>query len=160
MNVLLSIKPKFVEKIISGEKKYEFRRTIFKNTESNSIFIYSSSPVKKIVGEMVVDAILAGRPKKLWEQCREFSGIGRKDFFDYFEGKDEAFALRIQKILLFDSPIEPQEIKDNFIPPQSFYYIRDELMSFFDRPRKNFGRRGTRYTKKLAATIANVQDYH
>jgi type I restriction enzyme S subunit len=137
MNVLLSIKPKFVEKIISGEKKYEFRRTIFRNIESNSIFIYSSSPVKKIIGEMVVDSILSDRPKKLWEKCKEFSGICRKDFFDYFDGKDEAFAIKIQKILLFDLPIEPQKIKYNFIPPQSFYYIKDELMSFLVKPRIN-----------------------
>jgi Uncharacterized conserved protein len=137
MNVLLSIKPKFVEKIISGEKKYEFRRTIFKNIESKSIFIYSSSPVKKIIGEMIIDSILSGQPKKLWEQCKKFSGIGKKDFFDYFEGKEEAYALSIRKMHLFDFPIEPQKIKNNFIPPQSFYYIKDELMSFLEKPRKH-----------------------
>jgi type I restriction enzyme, S subunit len=137
MNVLLSIKPKFVEKIISGEKRYEFRRAIFKNIESNTIFIYSSSPVKKIIGEMVVDSILSGKPKKLWEQCKKFSGIGRKDFFDYFEGKKEAYALSIRKMHLFNIPIEPQKLKNRFIPPQSFYYIKDELMSFLEKPRKH-----------------------
>lgn len=30
MKVLLSIKPEFVEKIFAGEKKFEYRRTIFK----------------------------------------------------------------------------------------------------------------------------------
>jgi hypothetical protein len=48
--VLLSIKPKYVKSIIEGDKRYEFRKTIFKNREINRIYIYSSSPVKKIVG--------------------------------------------------------------------------------------------------------------
>ena len=30
MNVLLSIKPRFVEKILEGEKRFEFRKGIFK----------------------------------------------------------------------------------------------------------------------------------
>ena len=49
MDVILSIKPKHVEKILSGEKQYEFRKQIFKNPEVENIFIYASSPVKKIV---------------------------------------------------------------------------------------------------------------
>ena len=31
MKVLLSIKPEFAEKIFNGTKKYEFRKSIFKN---------------------------------------------------------------------------------------------------------------------------------
>jgi predicted transcriptional regulator len=40
MDVLLSVKPKFVEKIISGTKRYEFRKIIFKENEINRIYIY------------------------------------------------------------------------------------------------------------------------
>ena len=37
MEVILSIKSEFVEKIISGEKKYEFRKKLFKGF--NNVFI-------------------------------------------------------------------------------------------------------------------------
>ncbi len=43
MNVLLSIKPKYVEKIKNGNKKFEFRKSLFieKNqTKIEKIFIY------------------------------------------------------------------------------------------------------------------------
>ena len=33
MTVLLSIKPEFAEKIFDGTKKYEFRKSIFKNAD-------------------------------------------------------------------------------------------------------------------------------
>ncbi|MDR3223832.1 MAG: hypothetical protein LBT66_08920 [Methanobrevibacter sp.] len=49
MNVLISIKPNYVEKIVSKEKTYELRRTIFKK-EVKKAFIYSTYPEKKIIG--------------------------------------------------------------------------------------------------------------
>ena len=33
MNVLLSIKPKYANQIINGNKKYEFRKSVFKNRD-------------------------------------------------------------------------------------------------------------------------------
>lgn len=33
MKILLSIKPQYVEKIISGEKRYEFRKKEFKRRD-------------------------------------------------------------------------------------------------------------------------------
>ena len=47
MDVLISIKPKYVKKIISKEKKYEFRKNIFKKNV-DTIIIYTTSPEKKI----------------------------------------------------------------------------------------------------------------
>ena len=64
MDVLLSIKPKYVKSIIEGEKRYEFRKTIFKNREINRIYIYSSSPVKKIVASFVIGTILEDHPSR------------------------------------------------------------------------------------------------
>jgi predicted transcriptional regulator len=55
--ILLSIKPKYVEKILAGEKIYELRRVI-PNENIDIIFIYSSNPIKKIVGYASIDCIL------------------------------------------------------------------------------------------------------
>ena len=51
MKVLLSIKPEFVEKIFSGEKRFEYRKSIFKQQNIDTIVIYSTMPVGMIVGE-------------------------------------------------------------------------------------------------------------
>ncbi len=53
MRVLLSIKPKYVEKAITGEKQYNFRKTIFRNKNVREVYIYSTPPTKKIVGKFV-----------------------------------------------------------------------------------------------------------
>lgn len=49
MNVLLSIKPKYIEEIRKGNKKYEFRKTRFRQRHINEAYIYSTSPVKMIL---------------------------------------------------------------------------------------------------------------
>lgn len=48
MNLLISIKPEFVNKILAHEKLYEFRKSIFKQNVEK-IFIYSSYPVKRLL---------------------------------------------------------------------------------------------------------------
>ena len=88
MKVLLSIKPKYAELILDGEKKYEFRRAIFKNPSVKKVVIYASSPISKVIGEFEIDDILSLKLSELWKHTMEYSGID-KDFYDsYFSGKD------------------------------------------------------------------------
>ena len=58
MNVLLSVKPKYAELIMMGCKKYEFRKVIFSNKHIDLTYIYSSSPVKKIIGTFRIGDII------------------------------------------------------------------------------------------------------
>jgi len=103
MNVIISIKPKYVEKIISKEKTYEFRRSIFKK-EVERILIYSTSPEKKIIGYFKLNKIIKDCPKNLWNNFSEEAGINEEDFFDYFKNKKEGFALKIDELEVFGSP--------------------------------------------------------
>jgi type I restriction enzyme, S subunit len=123
MDVLLSIKPKYVKSIIEGDKRYEFRKTIFKNREINRIYIYSSSPVKKIVASFVIGDILEDHPSDLWDTVKEYAGINDQDFFTYFEGKSRAFAIEIQNLRELTDPIDPYETMPGFVPPQSYCYM-------------------------------------
>lgn len=54
MKILISIKPQFVDKIRRGEKKFEFRRVLPKHQEVDTIIVYASKPVGKVVGEMII----------------------------------------------------------------------------------------------------------
>jgi predicted transcriptional regulator len=131
MNVLLSIKPNFVDKIISGEKKYEFRKTEFKNHDVlNRIYIYSTSPIKRIVGSFKIGRIVSGTPANIWEECQDFAGISKADFFDYFQNNNKAVAIAIEDLEIFESPIDPFEQFQNFRAPQSFYYIKENSWKF------------------------------
>ena len=120
----MSIKPKYVEKIISKEKTYELRRNIFKREVSN-VLIYSTSPEKKIVGYFKSKKIIKNTPENIWYDLSDKLGVSKKDFFDYFENKDECFALKIDDLKVFKSPIETDELND-FRAPQSFKYLNEK----------------------------------
>ncbi len=128
MNVLLSIKPKYVEEIKNGNKRYEFRKSLCsaKNRDKlEKIFIYSSAPVQKIVARFFVKEILEDHPTNLWNKCKDESGIEQADFFKYFKDKNSGLAIKISELKFFSEPIEPKNIFPNFSPPQSFCYVSD-----------------------------------
>jgi len=52
----------------------------------------------------------------------------KKTFFDYFENKDEGFALKIDELEIFEEPIETDKLVD-FSAPQSFKYINENEMT-------------------------------
>jgi type I restriction enzyme S subunit len=121
--VLLSIKPKYVRAILDGTKKYEFRKRIFRDRSRETIFIYASSPMKRIVACFRPGEIVEGHPDYLWEQFWDVSGIEEEAFFEYFAGKENGFAIRIDELERFGTPIDPHEIFDRFVAPQSFRYV-------------------------------------
>lgn len=121
--VLLSIKPEFVEKIFNGEKKYEYRKILFKNNTVSRIVIYASSPIKKVVGEFEIGDILHATKNELWESTQEKSGISKEFFDDYFSNKEFAYAIEIKDLKRYNSP---KSLQDDFNiphPPQSFVYM-------------------------------------
>lgn len=125
MSVLLSIKPKYANAILSGEKKFEFRRKPFKKKNIDKIYLYSNDSVQKIVGYFKAGKVLEGTPEEIWKKCEEYASITEKEFFNYFEGTDKAYAIKIEKVHKFSNPIDPFKSMEDFFPPQSFYYISD-----------------------------------
>ncbi|MDA3886865.1 MAG: ASCH domain-containing protein [Candidatus Delongbacteria bacterium] len=122
MKVLLSIKPEYANKIFAGTKKYEFRRSIFKNPNIKTIVVYSSSPVQKVIGEFEIERILNSSINDLWNITEQDSGINKEFFFEYYKGKETGFAIKIKEPKKYETPLD---IKNDFnkTPPQSFVYI-------------------------------------
>ena len=83
-NIILPIAPQYIEKILSGEKKYEYRKRLCKNNISR-MYLYATAPVKGIVGEAEVIGKLEKNPKDLWNLTFQDSGIKVELFYKYFE---------------------------------------------------------------------------
>ncbi len=121
MKVVLSIKPEFADKIFDGSKKFEFRRSIFKNENVKTVIVYASSPVKKVIGEFEIDSIINEELESLWKMTSNYSGIS-KDYFDkYFFDKEAGYAIKIKNTKRYRRPKSLQKDFD-LMPPQSFAY--------------------------------------
>lgn len=122
MKVLLSIKPKFVQQIIDGNKRFEYRKKIFKR-DVESVVIYSTMPVGKIIGEFKIEKIINDSPEELWEQTYLYSGITKDYFLEYFSGRESGFAIKIKEFIEYSEPINPRVAYEKFTAPQSYKYI-------------------------------------
>lgn len=122
MKVILSIKPQFAEKIFNGTKKFEFRRTLFKNKAIKSIIVYASAPVSRVIGEFEIEEILHSEIEFLWANTEKYAGITREYYFDYFDGKETGYAIKIKGTKKYDHSFSIEE-KYGIKPPQSFAYI-------------------------------------
>ena len=126
MKVLLSIKPEFADRIFKGEKRFEFRKAIFKKRDVDEIYVYVTAPVKLIVGKFSATKIHCDTPSNIWIMGHEYAGIDEEGFFEYFDGKDTAYAIEIGDTTLFQTPINPKDVMEKFVPPQSFYYLDEK----------------------------------
>jgi predicted transcriptional regulator len=122
-SVLLSIKPEFADRIFQGLKRYEFRRTLFKDRSVKRIIVYASTPIRKVIGEFEVVDILELEKEYLWEQTKDYSGIPKDYFDEYFRGRERGYAIEIGEARLYDTPLELSENFNVERPPQSFMYL-------------------------------------
>ena len=122
MIAILSIKPRYVEAILKGSKKYDFRKKPFKK-DVKEILVYATKPIGKIVCKFYVKEIIEDKPENLWENLGDFSGLTKEEFFTYFLGQEKGIAIGIKNIEKFPEPIDPQKLFSNFRPPQSWSYL-------------------------------------
>jgi predicted transcriptional regulator len=72
-------------------------------------------PVGRIIGEFTIGAIINKAPNEVWLETKEFSGITHDFFEEYFDGREEAFAIQIKEFYQYKKPINPYEKIDNFL---------------------------------------------
>ena len=122
---LFSIRPRYVEDILSGSKTVELRRRQPKLSKGDLCLLYASSPVCAVEGFCRVEGILADTPERLWPLVRHSSGVTRTEFLDYFRGATEAVAISLTQVQSLECPIPLQEMREvdpGFRPPQSYRY--------------------------------------
>ena len=117
---MISIHPEFVEKIFKGYKQFEYRKTYI---NANVFFIYETAPVSAVVGFFNASCTKAS-PDYVWKYTGAWGGIGRDEFFKYFEGKKKAFCYNIYGFVKFAKPV-PLEYFGLKRAPQSFCYLEN-----------------------------------
>ncbi len=101
MNVLLSIKPKYVEAMAEGRKSFEFRKSMFRNESIERVYLYSTHPVGKIVGSFKVGRVISATPRLLWEKVIFFLKLTRQ-------------WLKIMRSIYWELEVVPRFMQDKF----------------------------------------------
>lgn len=120
--IIISINPEYVEKIINGEKKFEYRTKAAKE-DINKIIIYETKPIMKVVAEVEILDVIATTPEELWNQTKNQSGITKSFFDEYFKNKQIAYAYKLGEVKVYE---RPKSLLDFGLrmAPQSFAYVK------------------------------------
>ena len=126
MKVILSIKPEYASKILDGTKKYEFRKAAFTCSDVSCVVIYATKPVGKLVGEFDISSVDVDEPKSLWRRTKEFAGV-KKSFFDqYFKDRARGVAIGVGEVRKYATPLDLNSLGENLTAPQSYRYVPAE----------------------------------
>jgi predicted transcriptional regulator len=117
----LSIKPEYAEKIFRGEKRFEFRRSIFRRPVK-VVVVYITSPVSRVIGEFEVDSIISDTVEGLWRRTKHSAGIDRDRFLGYFSGRTGGHAIAIGAVRRYRQSLD-LSAAFGIRPPQFFVYV-------------------------------------
>lgn len=133
--ILISLQERWFNRLVSGEKTYEFRRKFVK-TES-TVFIYVTNPVGKICGKAEFDKPIIAPIEEIAKIAEsQLEGAGQRTI-EYMKNQEIGFAMPIKKFVQV-KPISLQEIKKSFpefVAPQSYIILnkKSELLDYLNK---------------------------
>lgn len=126
MNVLLSIHPKWADKIYSGEKTIEFRKSFPKNFDfqKDRVFLYETAPVKKVTGSITLLAGSQGKKVGYDGAILKKGGVA-EDALKAYAGKGSGFfyCWLVDKVTKYET--EQELVWYAARAPQSWVYAND-----------------------------------
>ncbi|MBN2532307.1 MAG: ASCH domain-containing protein [Spirochaetales bacterium] len=123
-NILMSIKPGYVEKILSGIKTIEIRRKFSSKWIGNKVVLYASNPLCALIGEALISKVSSGQPNEVWNQFSEQIGCTREEFNKYTEFTEKIYAIELSNLIPYRSFVFLTQIEhllgNDLKPPQSY----------------------------------------
>ena len=122
--LLLSIHPRYVDLILSGEKTVELRRRQ-PRIKTGQGLIYATAPRMQLSATFQISRVQVGPLELLWQLVRDRAGVSRAKFDSYFQGLTVGVGIEIGRVQEF-GPYSLAELRsawDGFHPPQGFRYV-------------------------------------
>lgn len=123
--ILLSVKPTYADGLLNGTKTAEVRRRFPDQTGPTTVYLYSSSPERAIVGTVTLDSIDRPPARKVWNLYQHRIQILRGPLDDYLENVADAAILQMSNPNRWANPMPLPDLRQRVRvePPQSFRYL-------------------------------------
>lgn len=120
--LLISLRPKYWERIRSGDKRYEYRKSFPR--VATHCYVYVSSPVAALQGFIDFRTPITGRPREVAAQTAPSDPKERAWMLEYFGERSEVFAAPI----LASEDLEPiplSVLREQYRlhPPQNYLFL-------------------------------------
>ena len=123
--LVLSLRPRFAEAILSGTKTVEVRRVMPRITDPTLALLYASGREGALVGTCVVRSVARYPTDELWRWHGADTALSMAEFDAYLDGRDSGVALLLERPEPLAAPIPLHTLRQahGFRPPQSFAYV-------------------------------------
>jgi predicted transcriptional regulator len=131
-DVLMSIRPLHASKILTGQKTVELRRKFPELTTNGAIaLIYSSSPVRAIVGYARIKRVMKLPVPRIWKEHGAAACISKGEFESYFAGLTYGFAILLEGVRPLKKRVMAKDLELQFgiVPPQSYRYVTETCIA-------------------------------
>ena len=133
-DALISIKPIYVEKLLSGEKEVEIRNRTVNLLPGSRLWIYSTLPKACVQAVAIVSNVEIGAPASIWRQHGESLGISETEYHRYVNGSGQVSAIVMKPIWQLPCNLSLHCLRGKvpgFHPPQFLKYMNesDPLLS-------------------------------
>lgn len=131
--LLMSIRPQYVDLILSGRKTVELRRKAPKSCPA-VVVMYASGNSRQIEGSATLASVQTSTPDDIWARFGGVSGLSRDAFDAYFDGAHEATALLLAQPARARRPLPLSDLRLlGLEPPQSWRYIDGDRLRTLER---------------------------
>lgn len=126
--MLLAIKPRFADLIISGKKVVEVRRGGTTIKAGDVLVLYSSSPERSVRATCAVEAVETQTVRSALATVNGQTGLSKEELRDYLSGADTVTLLSIASVFRLSRPIPLNEMRRGnrrMVIPQSYRFLDD-----------------------------------
>ncbi len=125
-DILMSVKPPYVDMLISGCKTVEIRKRAVRAPAGARIWIYATSPRRQVVAFARLQGVALEAPDEIWHAFGDRVGIDRWEFDAYVGDAALVAALTLTEITELEVPLCARSETPAFHPPQSYAFLRDD----------------------------------
>jgi predicted transcriptional regulator len=137
-DILVSVRPGYASKILDGQKTVELRRRFPELGPAGTVaFIYSSSPVRAVVGYVRIRHVLKLPISQIWREYGVAACVSKDELYAYFVGLKYGFAILIDSARPLEKQVTATVLEAQFgiVPPQSYRYVNADFVALLGNER-------------------------
>ena len=123
--ILLSVRPVYARALLAGTKTAEVRRRFPQQPAGTTIYVYSSTPDRTVLGTLRLGTIDRPDADDVWRLYREEIEIDERSLNEYLAQVSSAAILQISDPQPWEKPVPLATLRSQLgvEPPQSFRYL-------------------------------------
>lgn len=130
IDMILSLKPQYAERVLNKTKRMELRRKFSKKWTGSNVLIYSSSPTRAIVAKVRIKAVIKDNPVSMWLKWSQDIDCDMEEYEHYTKDTTEIYGIILDEVEGID-PIPLTQLNHllstELVPPQSYCDINNNL---------------------------------